>query len=124
MQRGEGFSNKRARLRLFLAVSICVLEFRIFTKCKSCCSLYRTKNTCTKCALSFEGLSLLLSTQVDIDIYQTFPLHFCILQAIKNWMVGRPGNEAMKYQLKPITGSSSYHCHSNRNMVNVDPTQI
>ena len=26
--------------------------------------------------------------------YQAFPLHFCILQPIKNWMVGRPGNEA------------------------------
>ena len=30
--------------------------------------------------------------------YQAFPLRFfffCILQAIKNWMVGRPGKEAM-----------------------------
>ena len=26
--------------------------------------------------------------------YQAFPLRFCILQAIKNWTVGRPGNEA------------------------------
>ena len=26
---------------------------------------------------------------------QSFPLCFCILQAIKNWMVGRPGNEAI-----------------------------
>ena len=25
---------------------------------------------------------------------QAFPLRFCILQAIKNWTVGRPGNEA------------------------------
>ena len=25
---------------------------------------------------------------------QAFPLHFCILQAIKNWTAGRPGNEA------------------------------
>ena len=25
---------------------------------------------------------------------QVFPLQFCILQAIKNWTVGRPGNEA------------------------------
>ena len=24
---------------------------------------------------------------------QAFPLRFCILQAIKNWMVERPGNE-------------------------------
>ena len=28
-------------------------------------------------------------------IYQAFPLRFCILQPISNWMVGRPGNEAM-----------------------------
>ena len=26
--------------------------------------------------------------------YQAFPLRICILQAIKNWTVGRPGNEA------------------------------
>ena len=26
---------------------------------------------------------------------QAFPLHFCILQVIKNWTVGRPGNEAI-----------------------------
>ena len=25
---------------------------------------------------------------------QAFPLHFCILSLIKNWMVGRPGNKA------------------------------
>ena len=25
---------------------------------------------------------------------QAFPLRFCILQAIKNWTVGRPGNKA------------------------------
>ena len=25
---------------------------------------------------------------------QAFPLRLCILQAIKSWMVGRPGNEA------------------------------
>jgi len=29
--------------------------------------------------------------------YQAFPLRFCILQAIKNWMVGRPGKEAIGY---------------------------
>ena len=27
-------------------------------------------------------------------IYQAFPLRFCILGVIKNWMVGRPGNKA------------------------------
>ena len=32
--------------------------------------------------------------------YQTFPLHFCILQVIKNWMVGRPGNEARQWMLR------------------------
>ena len=25
---------------------------------------------------------------------QAFPLSFCILQTIKNWTMGRPGNEA------------------------------
>ena len=28
-------------------------------------------------------------------IYQAFPFRFCIMQPISNWMVGRPGNEAM-----------------------------
>ena len=45
---------------------------------------------------------------------QASPLHFCILQVIKNWMVGRPGNEANIYvhsqQLTDsLTGS---HCIS------------
>ena len=31
---------------------------------------------------------------------QAFPLHFCTLQAIKNWTVGRPGNEATRYILQ------------------------
>ena len=32
-----------------------------------------------------------LSTLVD---KMSFPLHFCILQVIKNWIVGRPKNKA------------------------------
>ena len=28
---------------------------------------------------------------------QAFPLHFCILQAIENWMMGRPGSVATDY---------------------------
>ena len=31
---------------------------------------------------------------------QAFPLCFCILQAIKNWMMGRPGNEASIYMFQ------------------------
>ena len=30
--------------------------------------------------------------------YQAFPLCFCIVQGIKNWMVGRPGNATMHCQ--------------------------
>ena len=36
-------------------------------------------------------------------IYQAFPLCFCILQVIKNWTVGRPGNEASHYVRSPST---------------------
>ena len=40
-----------------------------------------------------------LSTKVDTDVIHIngpgLP-PFCILQAIKNWAVGRPGNEASK----------------------------
>ena len=39
-------------------------------------------------------------------ISQGFALHFCILQAIKKWMVGRPGNEATYYFLRQF---SRYH---------------
>ena len=28
---------------------------------------------------------------------QATPLHFFIVQAIKNWMVGRPGNEGIQF---------------------------
>jgi len=37
-----------------------------------------------------EGEALVHFIKMD----QAFPLCFCILQAIKNWMMGRPGNEA------------------------------
>ena len=33
---------------------------------------------------------------------QAFPLHFCILQAIKNWTVGRPRNKANSQALPEI----------------------
>jgi len=34
-------------------------------------------------------------------IPQAFSLRFCILQAIKNWRYGRPGNEAEYNYIKP-----------------------
>ena len=34
---------------------------------------------------------------------QAFPFHFCILQVIKNWTVGRPGNEASGYHAITLT---------------------
>ena len=38
------------------------------------------------------------------EIHQAFPLHFCILQAIKNWIVGRPGDKGRKaVQWKSLT---------------------
>ena len=49
-------------------------------------------------ARSFDGgplpPSVYLGRHSRDNIYQAFPLCFCILQAIKNWTVGRPGNEA------------------------------
>ena len=38
--------------------------------------------------------SVYLGRHSRYKIYQASPLRFCILQAIENWMVGRPGNEA------------------------------
>ena len=35
------------------------------------------------------------NTDVIDKMDQTFPLYFYILQATKNWTVGRPGNEAI-----------------------------
>ena len=34
--------------------------------------------------------------------YQAFPLRFCILQAIKNWTVGRPGNELLRMHFQLV----------------------
>ena len=48
--------------------SVDVLEFQMFVKLKSCHLLNRTKNTCVKHALLFEGPSSPLSTEVDIDV--------------------------------------------------------
>ena len=56
------------------------------------------ENTCAKCILSNGDHPHII--QMD----QAFPLHFCILRAIKNWTVGRPGNEAsvhVLWQLAP-----------------------
>ena len=38
---------------------------------------------------------------------QAFPLYFCILQLIKNWTVGRPGNEATMCPHDPLNGRQS-----------------
>ena len=62
-------------------------------------SLFKTKNARAKCNQEIPSPhpSLpVLCTLVDTDVIhiQAFPLHFCTLQVIKNWMVGRPGKEA------------------------------
>ena len=44
---------------------------------------------------------------------QAFPLHVCILQAIKNWTVGRPGNEAMFCSIGLRQGVGQAHVHNN-----------
>ena len=51
-RRGEGVLNQKNKLKPFLAASIQLLEFRTFTMRKTCCLLFGTKNTCTKCVLS------------------------------------------------------------------------
>ena len=40
------------------------------------------------------SISALAKCHTCDEMDQAFPLHFCILQAIKNWTVGRPGNVA------------------------------
>ena len=57
--------------------------------------------------------------------YQAFPLCSCILQAIKNWMVGGLVTKLWSTNWSPYQYHwlPSYHCHSNRNMVNVDTPQ-
>ena len=44
---------------------------------------------------SFPPLSTCTSVDMDIihEVSQGFPLHVCILQSIKNWSWGRPGNK-------------------------------
>ena len=45
---------------------------------------------------------------------QAFPLRFCILQAIKNWMAGMPGNEGRHYSVDWTTGLD-YWTHEDGN---------
>ena len=55
--------------------------------------------------------------------YQPFPLHICILQAMRNWTVGRPGNEVtsvykpcqMSWHLKHIRMIAVYELTNNTN---------
>ena len=87
-------------LRSYLVVLPQVLEFRTFVMRKTCLFWLETKNTCVKCILSMGTPPPTLSAEVGTEhsrdkIHQALPLHFCILQVIKNWTVGRPGNEAM-----------------------------
>ena len=42
---------------------------------------------------------------------QDFPLCFCILQAFKNWTVGRPGNEAKSAHMKQKFSCFSFIMH-------------
>ena len=50
----------------------------------------KTKNACAKYVLSIWGPLRHSCDKMD----QAFPVHFCILQVIESWTVGRPGNEA------------------------------
>ena len=59
-------------------------------------------NTCTEPIISLRDPPPPLSIMVDIDVtrdklFQTFPFCFCVLEVIKNWMVGRPSNEAIPF---------------------------
>ena len=63
-----------------------------------------------KLLLSIGDPSTPLSTQVDTDVMdQAFLFHFCILQAIKNWTVGRPGNEASAFTNVAVPGRNGRH---------------
>ena len=61
-------------------------------KCIAPCSRQRTQNA----FFNKERYFLRYWLHSRDKLYQAFPLRFRILQAIKNWTVGRPGNKAMK----------------------------
>ena len=105
VDRGKGALKLKS---MFEAISSWV-GVPMFVKRKSCCSLYRVKNACVKHTLSFEGPSFhFLPRYVDIDVIhmikRTRPspsiLHTASDQKldIKNWTVGRPGNEASYHE--------------------------
>ena len=72
------------------------LEFQTFTKRKTYHLWFKMEIVCAKCVVLVRGppppshLGCHLFNKMD----QAFPPLFCILQAIKNWTVGRHGNEA------------------------------
>ena len=81
-----------------------VLEFWTFAKRKMNNSMLKTMSACAKRILLIRDPSPPLSTQVDTawhhscdKVDPTFPLHFYIPQAIINWTVARPVNEAILF---------------------------
>ena len=93
-------------LELFLLARICFLRLMLFSV--STClvfiasterkigllpsmAIHISVTTCDACAAD------------HVKIHQAFSLRFCILQAIKNWSRGRPGNEATALSSLPKT---------------------
>ena len=62
---------------------------------KYTCSWFKMKTACGKCVCFWSGTPLGRHCRHSHDkMDQAFPLRYCILQAIKNWTVGRSWNEA------------------------------
>ena len=75
-------------------------------------SWFKTKNGCVKCILSIRDPSPSVYLGDTDFIYAKkngpdLPLPFCILQAIKNWTVGRPENQASVRPLRCILMETS-----------------
>ena len=85
LQRGEGVPNRKIKLEAF-SCSFCPERWSFKCIAKYVLLIGDPSPLCLP-----RG-TLTSFTKMD----QAFPLHFCVLQAIKNWMVGRPKNKTNK----------------------------
>ena len=99
---GEGSSIERMSLRPYLVVSGSSAGVGNICEAQNVPLLVQKKNAYVRCILSIgtPPSSVYLGRHWRHSCHtmdQAFPIHFCTLQAIKNWMVGKPGNEATRH---------------------------
>ena len=92
-QRGEGSPIEKLSLRPYLVVSAPSAGVSNVCEVKNVPLLVQNEEHMHECVLSIRDPHLPRQVKCHScdKMDQAFPFCFCILQAIKNWTVGRPG---------------------------------